>query len=144
VTRTVTIVVGGGGPVVAAEALRAAVGLTLRGDAITVVLDPTAPVDGPEPARARATLELFGHTVAGASALGAALDADAIEIWGGWVASALIIPRPAARTRTVLHVVRAGRQPQGVAAGDRVVDLDALDDDQLLDHVLAAGTVAVW
>lgn len=134
VRKTVTIVVGDH----AAEALRAAVGLTLRGDAITVILD--APVEGAEPARARATLELFGHHIAGIAALPAALDADAIEIWG----AVAPVEAPEVRERQVLHLVRPGRQAAAVAPGERVVHLDGLDDDQLLDLVLAAGTVAVW
>jgi hypothetical protein len=133
--KRVTIVVGDD----AAEALRGAVGLTLRGDAITVV--HAGPLAGAEPARARATLELFGHRIAGIDALPAALDADAIEIWGPVPAIAAAVD---VRRRQVLHLVRPGRQAAAVAPGEQVVHLDGLDDDQLLDLVLAAGTVAVW
>lgn len=139
-TRRVTLVVGAADA--ADEALRAAVGLTLRGDAITVIVDPAADATDPEAMRARATLAAFGHTIAGPAALSGALDAEAVEVWGAWHHED---PEPVSpRTRVVLHVVRPGRRPAGVAPEDRVVHLDALDDDQLLDHVLAAGSVAVW
>lgn len=131
--KRVAIVVGEGAPESASEAMRAAVGLTLRGDAITVVSSVAIE------ARARATLEMFGHRVVGMEGLAEALDADAIEVWGA-------VPRSEApvRTRTLLHLVREGRQAAAVAPGEQVVHLDGLDDDQLLDLVLAAGAVAVW
>lgn len=139
-TRRVTLVIGAADA--ADEALRAAVGLTLRGDAITVIIDPAADAVDPEAMRARATLAAFGHTIAGPAALSAALDAETIEVWGPWrhEDTEPVVPR----TRAVLHVVRTGQRPAGVAPADRVVHLDALDDDQFLDHVLAAGSVAVW
>lgn len=139
-TRRITIVCEGAADAgaAAAEALRAAVGLTLRGDAITVVQG--APVEGPEPKRARATLEMFGHRIVGMEALAGALDADVIEIWGPVRAAATAD----VRARDVLHLVRPGRRAAAVAPGERVVHLDGLDDDQLLDLVLAAGAVAVW
>jgi hypothetical protein len=64
----------------AAEALRGAVGLTLRGDAVSVVLDDDAA--DPDP-RAVATLTSFGYPVErGASAIAATVAAaDAIEVW---------------------------------------------------------------
>ncbi len=139
--KRLAIVVGEGERERAKEAMRAAVGLTLRGDAITVVHAPGAELD----ARARATLEMFGHRVAGIEALGEALDAEVIEIWGR-VAPEGVAPGPVTpvQGRTLLHVVRTGSQAAAVAPGERVVHLDGLDDDQLLDLVLAAGAVAVW
>lgn len=68
-----------------AEALRAAVGLTLRGDAITVVFGDAAKRHAGEAkiARALGTLEMLGHTIARGDALIPRIiaDADAIEVW---------------------------------------------------------------
>jgi hypothetical protein len=63
-----------------AEALRAAVGLTLRGDRVLAVLADGAAEADP---RAVATLTSFGYTVArGDAAIAAAVaGADAIEVW---------------------------------------------------------------
>ncbi len=61
-----------------AEALRAALGLTLRGAIVEVVV--TGPLLTPLAERAAATLRSFGHVVA--SDLSAALSrADAVEVW---------------------------------------------------------------
>lgn len=146
--RTVTLVVASPDPATVDEALRAAVGLTLRGDALTVVLDPATALDRPATARARATLALFHHHVTAApDALAAALDADALEIWGTPTPTppTPTPPTPAARRRTLLHLVRPGHRAASVATADQVLHLDdALDDDRLLDLVLAADAVAVW
>ncbi|RMH38886.1 MAG: hypothetical protein D6689_18340 [Deltaproteobacteria bacterium] len=65
------------------EALRAAVGLSLRGDAVRVVL--ATAVDDADPAvrRALGTLRALGHTVTRTSddPAAAARDADAVEVW---------------------------------------------------------------
>jgi hypothetical protein len=62
-----------------AEALRAALGLTLRGAAVEVVIEGTLLT--PLAQRAADTLRSFGHAV-GASSLGEALArADAVEVW---------------------------------------------------------------
>lgn len=65
-------------PARAAEALRAAVGLTLRGDQVAVV--PLAPLpDDERTSRAIGTLRALGHdTDAGLDALAAA---DKVEVW---------------------------------------------------------------
>ena len=60
-----------------AEALRAALGLTLRGAAVEVIVDE--PLLTPLAERAAATLRSFGHVV-GADA-GALARADAVEVW---------------------------------------------------------------
>lgn len=61
-----------------AEALRAALGLTLRGAVVRVVVDE--PLLSPLAERAAATLRAFGHTV-GAPLADALADADAVEVW---------------------------------------------------------------
>ncbi|HEU0036906.1 MAG TPA: hypothetical protein VFQ53_40125 [Kofleriaceae bacterium] len=63
------------------EALRAALGLTLRGARVEVIVD--GPLLTPQAERAAATLASFGHVVgAGPDALERALDrADAVEVW---------------------------------------------------------------
>ncbi len=65
-------------PARAVEALRAAVGLTLRGDRVVVV--PLAPLpDDERVARALGTLRALGHAVdAGPEILA---QADAVEVW---------------------------------------------------------------
>jgi len=65
-----------------AEALRAALGLTLRGSGVDVILDE--PPATPLAQRAVDTLLSFGHRVAAASAseLAAAIrEARAVEVW---------------------------------------------------------------
>lgn len=62
-------------PARAAEALRAAVGLTLRGD--RVVVSPRCPwPDDPQVVRALALLRELGHTVDASATSG-----DAVEVW---------------------------------------------------------------
>lgn len=62
-----------------AEALRAALGLTLRGATVLVVLED-APLLSPLAARAALTLRSFGHAV-GIPLAEALAAADAVEVW---------------------------------------------------------------
>ena len=65
-----------------AEALRAALGLTLRGARVEVALDE--PLHTPLAQRAADTLRAFGHVItdAASSPLGQALArADRVEVW---------------------------------------------------------------
>jgi len=132
--RRVLVIVDRPGAAEIDEALRAAVGLTLRGDRVRVVM--AGGDGGPGAARARATLALFGHTVEPAGAAPIAVDGDVIEVWG----------RPGsapAVTGDALHLVRPGR-PGPLAAPGSVLHLGALTDDELLDRILATPAVAVW
>jgi hypothetical protein len=63
------------------EALRAAVGLSLRGDAVRVVLMHEPPADDPLVSRALGTLRELGHQVSRGDAGRAVRDADATEVW---------------------------------------------------------------
>jgi len=63
------------------EALRAAVGLTLRGDAVRVVLCQQPPANDPAIQRAVGTLRMLGHTVEHGDANATARAADATEVW---------------------------------------------------------------
>lgn len=171
--RTIGVVIGRGPPAVVAEALRAAVGLTLRGDRVALVIDGAAlAAAGVEGARAAATLRLFEHGVRvvedGDGAGGAGSDpvardelvtADVLELWAGPTARGLAL---GADGRAWLHLVRPGRSGPAAAAtdGGRVLHLPspadappspahdlAPDDDlhdQLLDAILAADGVVVW
>ena len=126
------------------EALRGALGLTLRGAHVHVVLTEPGLAFGPQGQRATATLELFGHRVEGTGAPAAALvAADVVEIWGE------VSPGPAGPGPDPLtHLVRPGRAPAFGSPGQRVLHLEPdLDDaraDLLLDDLLAGGPVAVW
>ena len=60
-----------------AEALRAALGLTLRGASVEVVVD--GPLLTPLAERAAATLRSFGHVVGADST--AIARADVVEVW---------------------------------------------------------------
>lgn len=65
-----------------AEALRAALGLTLRGARVEVAIDE--PLHTPLARRAAETLRAFGHAIADSASdhLGAALArADRVEVW---------------------------------------------------------------
>lgn len=83
--QRLVVVVRTGDPARVVEALRAAVGLTLRGDRVTVVLGDAAVAlaDDPAAARALGTLGVLGHEVArGDGAIAAAIGAaDAVEVW---------------------------------------------------------------
>jgi hypothetical protein len=78
------VVVRAGDPARVAEALRAALGLTLRGDPVLALVDAGAPLS-PAAERAAATLRSFGHEVL----VGAPPDtvaarvraARAVEVW---------------------------------------------------------------
>lgn len=61
------------------EALRAALGLSLRGDEVSVVMASSIDRDDPLIARSIATLEALGHH-ADASLL-AVTSADVVEVW---------------------------------------------------------------
>jgi len=77
--RQVAVIVRATAPARVAEALRAALGLTLRGDRVRVVLGGPPP---PEGARAAATLAAFGYPLDGPDALAEVVRAaDAIEVW---------------------------------------------------------------
>lgn len=67
----------------AAEALRAAVGLTLRGDHVVVAIGalPRAIAEDPRVERGLATLRLLGHRVDEDDGAGAVAAADAVEVW---------------------------------------------------------------
>ena len=76
--RTVAIVARTRDPHRQAEALRAALGLTLRGATIIVVVEE--PLLSPVAERAALTLRSFGHAV-GAPLAEAIAAADAVEVW---------------------------------------------------------------
>lgn len=61
-----------------AEALRAALGLTLRGGRIEVLVGALL---SPAAVRAVATLRAFGHTVHERDVSAAIAEADAVEVW---------------------------------------------------------------
>jgi hypothetical protein len=62
-----------------AEALRAALGLTLRGSKVEVLVD--APLATPLAQRAAATLVSFGHRVGPGDVAAAIRTASAVEVW---------------------------------------------------------------
>jgi hypothetical protein len=123
------VIIGTVDPATADEALRAAVGLTLRGARVQVVLTDPSLTPGPRGERALATLQMFGHHVDGPAALPAALDHATVEIWG---------PVPATTTtdHPRVHLVRPGRRAAVVAPGDTVLDLPDHLDDAAADHLL--------
>jgi hypothetical protein len=116
VSKPIAVVVDTGDRERAVEALRAAVGLTLRGDPVAVVIRRPLP-DDPRIARAVATLTALGHTVDADDAVIPA--AAAVEVWG----------QPGPRTLAL-------------ADGRRLVydDLDAAD---IVELVFAADGVVV-
>lgn len=157
--RTVGVVIGVAPAAVVAEALRAAVGLTLRGDRVEVAIAADAlAAAGASGARAVATLALFDHPVriatpGDADALAPALAADVVELWGDVAALAPAVP---AGEHARLHLARAGRVPPA-PAGERVLHLSAstataadaiaaadTHHDVLLAAILAADVVLVW
>lgn len=148
--RTIGVVIGAGPPATVAEALRAAVGLTLRGDRVAVAIEPTARASaGPDGARALATLALFGHGASDADGDAPAWAADVVELWAGPP-----LPALAAGGRARLHLVRAGRGPVVASSPDQVLHLPADADDAaagadaawdaVLAAVLAADVTVVW
>jgi tRNA 2-thiouridine synthesizing protein A len=114
----------------AAEALRAAVGLTLRGDRVAVVPPPVWPEDE-RVARALGVLRALGHVVdAGAEALAAA---DVVEVWTDTVAA----PPPPPDMK---WLVRTAAEPHAASA----VVIDDTPPEILVDLLFAADRVAVW
>jgi hypothetical protein len=86
VSAPTLVVVATADPAGQAEALRAALGLTLRGAAVEVVFVAAVAPLAPHAHRAVATLRLFGHLVAdgpgAAATLADAVDrAGAVEVW---------------------------------------------------------------
>jgi hypothetical protein len=63
------------------EALRAAVGLSLRGDAVHVVVTGDPPDDDPDVRRALGTLRQLGHAISREPPDSAIRAADAVEVW---------------------------------------------------------------
>jgi len=111
-----------------AEALRAALGLTLRGAFVVAVTRDTA-------SRSTQTLQLFGHRITETLEL----NADAIEIWTP--APELPIARDA---RRILHLVRPGAEARGVAEGDRVVYLAETSPDDVVALAFDYQLVVTW
>ncbi len=85
--KTILVVVGATRRERIAEALRAALGLSLRGDRLEVIVleRARAAIERPDPdiARALATLRLLGHRIrSDGGELGRLLrTADAVEVW---------------------------------------------------------------
>ncbi len=77
--RTVAVAIDTAEPGRVAEALRAAVGLTLRGDRVELIALRSFDAREPRAARALATLRALGHRVDAPPA--ALAEADAVEIW---------------------------------------------------------------
>jgi hypothetical protein len=76
--KTIAVIVRSPDSARVAEALRGAVGLTLRGDRVEVVL--CAGAAAPDP-RAVATLTSFGYPVTAGDPAELLARADAIEVW---------------------------------------------------------------
>jgi hypothetical protein len=143
-TRTIVVIIGSVDGDTRDEAMRAALGLTLRHAAVRVVVAPLGVTLSAEAARASATLILSGHRVDNPGVVSAALrTADAVEIWGP-VDPAPGLPPPGRLT----HLVRPGRRQACLMGGEPVLHLppvlDRDDADRLLDQLLAGGPVAVW
>jgi hypothetical protein len=160
VTRTL-VIVRAADPHREAEALRAALGLTLRGATVEVIV--REPLGTALAERAAATLRSFGHVVGGA--LGPALArADLVEVWTDEAPpppSEAPVPVPAAAP--TLHLVREPAAPAALSDADWVVRLTAtrreladrgtpappippgpIDDDQLVQLLFAAARVVTW
>lgn len=146
------------------EALRAALGVTLRGAEVEVVLDE--PPRTPLAQRAVDTLRAFGHVVGPSNDLVRDLArADAIEVWTttaptttaptttALTTTAVSIPAastPAASASAastfsrprgrILHLARSAL-PAGVAEGDWVVYLDAMRLAPVGSPPLPAGAI---
>jgi hypothetical protein len=148
--RSIVVLVGETDDETRDEAFRAAVGLTLRGAHVHVVVtDPHAPL-GASAQRARATLELMGHRVTLAPAgLDELARADAVEVWGA--APPAVAPGASGVSGVsggTVHLVRPGRRAAVSAPTAAVLHLppvlDRADADRLLDQLLAADRVVVW
>jgi hypothetical protein len=79
--KQIAVIVATDAPARAREALRAAVGLTLRGDAVRVVLAAEPAADDPDIQRALRVLGELGLSVARGPAAAVAREADAVEVW---------------------------------------------------------------
>ena len=81
-SRLVVVVVRSADEARVAEALRAAVGLTLRGGRVAVYREATAAaVTSPRIVKAIETLKLLGHAVVDGAAGPALRSASAVEVW---------------------------------------------------------------
>lgn len=142
--RQVTVLVGTVDGATLDEAFRAAVGLSLRGARVHVIVaDPDA-ILGPAAQRARALLELMGHAVDHPGAPAATLGrAHVVEVWGT-VGLAPALPPPG----TTAHLVRPGRRAACPTPGEPVLHLPPTLDrdaaDHFLDQLLAADRIVVW
>lgn len=142
--RHVTVLVGAVDGATGDEAFRAAVGLSLRGARVHVIVTELTATLGPDAQRARALLELMGHTVDQPGAPAAAIRrAHVVEVWGP-AGLAPALPAPG----TTAHLVRPGRRAACPTPGEPVLHLPptlARDDaDRFLDQLLAADRVVVW
>lgn len=146
-TRTIAVVIGAVDTETRDEAMRAALGLTLRNARVHVVVAPLGVQLSGEAQRACALLTMMGHPVDNPGVVRAALEAaDAIAIWGS------VHPErpgaPATGSRRTTHLVRPGRRPACPAPGEPVLELprvlDRDDADRLLDQLLTGGPVAIW
>ena len=81
--KTIAILVRASAPDRAAEALRAAIGLTLRGDRVIVATGGAAAgaLADPRVERGLATLRVLGHTVTSDDGVALIRTADAVEVW---------------------------------------------------------------
>ena len=143
--RRITVLVGAVDGDTRDEAFRAALGLSLRGGRVHVIITDLHATLGPEAQRARAVLAMMGHVVDQPGAPAAAVrDADVVEVWGP-VGPAPALPLPPGATA---HVVRPGRRAACPTPGEPVLHLppalDRDDADRLLDQLLAADRVVVW
>lgn len=128
-SRAIAVVIDTADPERTAEALRAAVGLTLRGDAVTVVSRFELP-EQPGIARAVATLEALGHRVTVGDPTAAIAASGAVEVWTG---------PEACGPRTI--ALRGGPAP--ALAGGRSLVYDDLDAAALVELIFAADAVVV-
>ena len=144
-----------------AEALRAALGVTLRGAAVEVVVDEA--LHTPLAQRAAETLRSFGHGVGPAHDLATTLaHADVVEVWTGAAdgrATTATVAVGLPRAHRILHLVRTAPPAGAVADGDWVVYLEAMrlaptgapplppgtiDHDQLVQLTVSADRVVTW
>lgn len=81
-TKTVAVIIRASDPFRIAEALRAALGLGLRGARVEVIAEAPLPGDYPPIDRALSTLRDLGHAVAeGGAVRDLIARADAVEVW---------------------------------------------------------------
>lgn len=79
--KRIAVIVRTTEPARAREALRAAVGLSLRGDEVSVRWDCTCDLNDADIARALATLKQLGHDVELTATLDVVRRADVVEVW---------------------------------------------------------------